>query len=195
MRRLGLFLCVAAIFFAAPVTAREKSDGLLGGFYIGLGVNYVTFVGNDMESYDDAFGFLNLTILGREFESIAVEFNLRHDSGHSSDISSDAHFNGIGFDVKWFPSPANDEQRMYLLAGVSRFWLAFDNSADEISGLGFNLGGGIEHFLDSQLSITADLVYTILTYDRKKINDVESDLDPSLSGDAITAKVAANLYF
>lgn len=192
MRRLGLCVCVAAILFAAPVTAREKSGSMLDGLYIGAGLSYLTFVGSGMDSYDDDMGFE--IKIGKVFESIAVEGNLAHNSGFSSDTLSNGEINWFALDVKWFPNPENEENRLYALAGLGHYWFNYDGTNNEINCLGFNLGGGLEHFFEDRVSLTADIVYRIIKFDEFKDGENSTSI-PDISGDAITANVAMNLYF
>lgn len=192
MKGIMLISITAVALMVSTAHSRERTGSCLAGMYIGGGLTYATFVGNDMEGFSDAVGFVFK--FGRKFERLALELKLRHDNAHKQNGVS-GEFNGFLLDAKWFLSDAGAKQQLYALGGLGQYWFHFEGTDDSFRGVGVNLGGGVEHYFEERMSLSADLVYTILKYNRFKTGDVTTDLDPSLSGDAVTANVALNLYF
>ncbi len=123
---------------------------------------------------DDGIGFG--AGLGYRFGEFALEFNYMrttHDADFPGSTIGDATLNLVNIDVKYFFMTDSPLQPM-ILVGLAIPWLdvgdgsiviATGESGDSnFTGVGLNLGGGVNYFLTPQVALTAQAGYRFLWF-------------------------------
>lgn len=166
---------LARALVASPAMAKE-------GLYPGGGLVINNIVGDDVNVYNSAGG-LGLRI-GCNFGQVALEGNLVS-SDHTADPGyADATFSGFSLDLRVFFSQDQNPARPYFLVGVGGYHLDVDNGND-IDGSGFNMGLGMEYYLNANLALDAAGIYRFIEYDA--VNGVP--IFPEADGDTFTLAV------
>ena len=191
----AILAALATLIIAAPVMARE-------GTYLGVDLGYNNIVGTDswFDPVDNAVG-LGLKF-GYNFGTAALEGELIG-SSHNDDHPdfSDGDFRGLSANLRLFLSQPLDPNQVYLLVGVGAYSFEhtdfFLGQNYEFTGGGFNLGGGLEHFLNERTALNIAGIYRFIRYDDVEINGIS--FDPSLidgeDGDVFSITVGFNFYF
>jgi opacity protein-like surface antigen len=185
MKKLLLLVVLAVMFIATPVMAKE-------GMYLGAGLVFNNIVGSDVDVYDPAGGF-DLRI-GRSFGSIAIEGNVLRVAHMGKPGFADADMTGVNLDLRVSFSQTQDPDQVYLLVGLGAYTLDLSNGND-FSGTGLNLGAGMEHFFNDQVSLNLAAIYRFIDYTDATIGGIDYTLDPAWSGDAFSLHAGINLYF
>ncbi len=180
------------------------------GVYLGGGLQY-----NIPQSSD--FSYLNPAVgldfkFGFNFGPVAIEFNFmgsNHDE--TSPGFGNADFSGFSFDFRFFLPPYGNPNQFYLLAGFGSYYLnGFDPFATvstssgvvlppgqfvNYEGYGFDLGAGLEHYLNPYVSLNFGLIYRFITYDQAEIGGIWYSVSPTLNGDMLSIEFGLNYHF
>lgn len=183
MKKLLVLAVLTAALIATPATARE-------GVYLGADLVYNTIQGSDFDYYDPAGG-LEIKV-GYNFGSIAIEGNI-FKSTHSAAGYMDVDFSGASVDARISFSQTNDPNQVYVLIGLGAYTI--EDPSAKLTGSGFNLGVGIEHFFNQQVALNLAGIYRFISYDEIESGGVTYPLSPEADGDAFTLAVGLNLYF
>jgi opacity protein-like surface antigen len=180
MKKILVMGALALALVASPAMAKE-------GLYLGGGLVINSITGDDLDMYD-AGGGLNLRF-GYNFGQVALEADLMG-SGHTADGYEDASFGGFSINLRVYFSPDENPTQPYFLAGIGGYGFEFDNG-DEFSGGGFNLGFGLEHYLNTNLALDFQAVYRFIEYD--EFNGYP--IAPEYDGDVFTLAFGLNYHF
>ncbi len=177
--------------FFAPAVAQP-------GPYLGVGVVYNNPQGSDIKFLDPGFG-LNLRF-GYNFGLIALEGNLMGSNHEDTDPGfSDADFNAFIVDLKVFLSRQYSPNQFYLLVGAGSYWIdefdPFEGADTELSGGGWNVGAGLERFVNSNLALNFGITYHFIRYDEFEINGFDFSLRPEEDGDMLTLEAGIIYHF
>ncbi|HEX3047900.1 MAG TPA: outer membrane beta-barrel protein [Bacillota bacterium] len=116
-----------------------------------------------------------------------------------------ASFNNIDFDMKIFMDPESS-LKPYLLLGMAIPWVVVkdgehDSTTDGVtgdctySGIGLNLGGGIDLEVSKELSIQGEAVYRLAGYSSASGTNVSGDLPEMFSGSGFCFTIGINYIF
>ncbi len=185
-----LFLSVLAILLSfTPAMARQ-------GPYVGVGLTYVNITSMAdpyFDTVDPALGYEFR--FGYNFGPMAIEGNFIGSTHHDSFPGfSDGDFWGWSLDFRFFLLP--EPNQLYLLLGVGGYEFSqndnFTGEHFDLTGPGFNLGMGFEHYFNPQVSIDVRGVYRFINYD-EEINGFT--VDTNVNGDTFTLGAAVNFHF
>lgn len=189
MKKVLVLALLALGLIATPALAKE-------GVYFGAGLAYDNIIGSDVDNYK-AGGGLNFK-LGYSFGSVALEgdwFGTAHDGETGF---TDADLSGLSINVKASFSEVSDPTQVYILAGFGGFLLEFKQATvsgiEELRGGGFNLGGGVEHFFNDQVSLNLAAIYRFIIYDEAEDQFGTLALD-DWDGDTFSLNAGINVYF
>ncbi len=183
MKKLLVLAVLAMALIASPAMAKE-------GPYLGIGLTHVNIGGDDwFDTVEPAVG-LELRF-GYNFGSIALEGNLISSSHNDTAAGwSDGDFRALSIDLRLSFSQEHDPTQVYFSAGLGAY--SFDQEPlGELTGNGFNLGAGVEHFFNEQVALDLRGVYRFIDYDELEGFTVS----PSLDGNTFTLGAALNLHF
>jgi opacity protein-like surface antigen len=180
MKKILILAVLALALAASPVTARE-------GLYMGAGLVVNSLVGNDVDAYDAGTG-LGLR-LGYNFGQVALEGNLVA-SDHTTNMGAEATFGGFSLDLRVFLSQDQNPAQPYFLVGLGGYSLEVNNWFDYAGG-GFNLGMGMEYYLDTNLAFDVSGIYRFIGYDELNGWPLPQELD----GDTFTLAFGMNYHF
>ncbi len=134
-------------------------------FHLGIGV-HGTSVFADSDSgitnglasgagFDVGFGW-------RVAPSFSLDFNWMmsfHDAGEQS-AGPEAALMHFSMDGRFFLTDRSRQTQPYILAGIGAYILGRDSwEFDTLSGIGFQLGGGVDFFISKHVSIGGKLLY------------------------------------
>jgi opacity protein-like surface antigen len=190
MKKILLLSTVMALFCFSPVLAQ--------GPYVGFGLDYNNPFGSDIDYLDPGLG-LDFTF-GYNFGPVALEGNImgsRHDDTDPG--YNDADFSGFSFNMRIYLSHLDDPNQFYLLAGLGSYSIEefdpFEGAETELKGTGWNLGAGLEHYLNENAALDVGVVYRIIRYDEFEIGNVVYSLDPDEDGDTLSLHLGLNFHF
>lgn len=204
MKKILYFSALAILLCFTPAMARE-------GVYLGGGLLYNIPQSSDFDYLDPAVG-LDFKF-GYNFGPIAVELNFM--GSHHNETSpgfGTADFSGFSLDFRFFLSPYGDPNQFYLLTGLGSYYLnGFDpfatvatSSGAALSptgqfvdywGYGFDLGAGLEHYLNPYVSLNFGLIYRFIWYDQAEIGGISYSVNPTLNGDMLSIEFGVNYHF
>jgi hypothetical protein len=168
------------------------------GPYVGIGPTYVDITSAADPYFDTIDPALGLELrFGYNFGPMALEGNFIGSTHHDSFPGfSHGDFTGWSFDLRIFLFPLPQPNQLYLLFGVGGYTFSqtdnFTGNHYELSGPGFNLGMGFEHYFNQQVSIDVRGVYRFIDYNLD-INGFT--VDTNVNGDTFTLGVALNFHF
>ena len=190
MRKAIAFSVFLILLGSAPVLAQ--------GPYLGGGFVYNSPLGSDIDYLRPGPG-LNFRF-GYDFGPAALEGNLfasRHedtDPGYGR-----ADFGGFSIDLRVFLSPENATDLFYLAGGIGSYSLyeydPFFGADTQLNGNGWNVGLGLEHFLNTNLALNIALQYRFIRYDEFEIDNTLYSLRPRESGDTLSFELGLNYHF
>jgi opacity protein-like surface antigen len=191
MKKIVSFSSAIVLLLLVPAFAQP-------GPYLGAGLVYNNHVGSDIDYLDPGIG-LNLRF-GYNFGVVALEGNLMGSNHEDVDPGySDADFEAFTLDLKFYLSREYDRNQFYLLIGVGSY--AIDEyypnlGADtELNGSGWNLGAGLEHFMNSRVALNFGVTYRFITYDEFNVAGFVSSLRPREDGDVLTFDAGITYHF
>lgn len=186
-----LSVAVPAVFFIVSAAAAQ-------GPYLGAGFVYNNPAGTDLDYLESGLG-LDFRF-GYDFGPVALEGNLMGSRHNDIDPGyDDADFSGFSLDLKIFLSRPYDPNQFYLLAGVGSYAIdefdPFLGADTELSGNGWNLGAGLEHYFNTNVALNAALVYRFIEYDEFEIDRELFSLRPREDGDTLSVQTGLNYHF
>jgi opacity protein-like surface antigen len=191
MKKVILLSALAVLLCFTPAMAKE-------GPYVGIGLTYVDITSAADSYFDTIDPALGLELrVGYNFGAIALEGNFIF-STHEDTFPgfSDGDFFGASIDARVFLLPIPNPTQVYLLFGLGGYsFKQTDNNFGDsytLEGPGFDLGIGLEHFFNEQLSLDVRGVYRFIDYDLD-INGVT--VATNVNGDTFTFGVAFNFHF
>lgn len=191
MSKILSFSTLMVLLCFAPALARE-------GLYLGVGAAYNSPQSSDINDINPAVGY-DLKI-GYNFGPVALESTLLG-STHSDTLPGygNAYFSGFTLDLRIFVSQVDDPNQVYFLAGFGSYSIDQYNplyAADTtLSGSGFDLGAGLEHYLSENLSLNFGFTYRIIRYDEFDIGGVPFTVSPEIKGNTLTLDGAILFHF
>ncbi len=214
-RRLacGVFLCgLLLLGMTSEVLAKQ-------GFYLGVGIPYNTIGGdfdgktlligaNDFIILPEIDGGLGLGILlGYGFtKEVALELSYFGTSHNAKFLggSGDVDYSVFNLDLKYSFLTERPTQP-YLLFGLGFNQIVVkDGSVDfftgevgdgTFTGLGFNLGAGVDHYFTPHFSVGAGLIYRIVRYDEAEGVTDSGSIDDELNGDGFGLVLSTAYHF
>ncbi|HEX9136228.1 MAG TPA: porin family protein [Nitrospirota bacterium] len=189
MKKIFLLSALAILLCVTPAMARQ-------GPYVGVGFTYVDITSMAdpyFDTVDPALGYEFR--FGYNFGPMAIEGNFIGSTHHDSFPGfSDGDLWGWSLDFRFFLLP--EPNQLYLLLGVGGYEFSqndnFTGEHFDLTGPGFNLGMGFEHYFNPQVSIDLRGVYRFINYD-EEINGFT--VDTNVNGDTFTLGVAVNFHF
>jgi opacity protein-like surface antigen len=168
------------------------------GRYLGGGLVYNDPQSSDIDFLQAGTGFDFK--FGYNFGPVALEANWMGSSHDDRDPGfGSADFGGFSLDLRVFVSYVHDPTQLYFLVGVGNYWLdEFDPTlaADTtFRGGGLNLGGGVERYLNENVSLDFGITYRIITYSEIDIGRTEFLLDRDISGNMLTLEAGLVYHF
>ena len=134
-------------------------------FHFGIGVNGTSVLSADGSTLTEGLGSGGGFDLGFGFR-LAPEFSLDfnwmmsfHDAGNGA-AGDEAALTHFSIDGRVFLTGRDRRLQPYIQAGIGAYILARDSwDYDTLSGVGFQLGGGLDFYLTRYVSIGAKLLY------------------------------------
>jgi opacity protein-like surface antigen len=191
MKKIVSLSALLVLLFFAHAAAQP-------GPYLGVGVVFNDHRGSAIKYLDPGFG-LNLRF-GYNFGLIALEGNLMGSNHEDTDPGfSDADFEAFTVDLKVFLSREYSPNQFYLLVGAGSYWIEefdpFEGADTELSGGGWNLGAGLERFVNSNLALNLGVTYRFIEYDEFDIGGFDFSLRPREDGDVVTIEAGIIYHF
>lgn len=190
MKRVFLMSLLAVLFSLSSANAQ--------GPYLGAGLAYNSPLGSDIDYLRPGPG-LHFTF-GYDFGPAALEgslFGSRHDDTDPG--YGDADFGGFSIDLKIFLSPPRSDNQFYLLGGFGSYSVfeydPFLQADTELNGSGWDLGAGMEHYLNTNVSLNFRVIYRFITYDEFAVEGVVFSLRPREDGDMLSAEFGLSYHF
>jgi opacity protein-like surface antigen len=168
------------------------------GPYLGGGLVYNNPLSSDIDYLDPGVG-LDLKF-GYNFGTVALEATLMGSSHNDTDPGyGSADFTGFSLDLRIFLSPVYDPNQIYLLVGLGAYsikeYSPFWGADTQLNGGGWNLGAGVEHYLNENVALNFGLIYRIIRYDEVDIGGTTFSLSPEAKGDTLTLEAGINYHF
>jgi len=191
MKKILLFSALAILLCSTPAMAKV-------GPYVGIGLTYVDITSMADPYFDTVDPALGLELrFGYNFGPVALEGNFIGSTHHDSFPGfSDGDFYGWSMDLRVFLFPLPEPNQLYLLLGVGGYTFHendnFYGNHYDLSGPGFNLGMGFEHYFNPQVSIDVRGVFRFIDYN-EEINGFT--VDTNVNGDTFTLGVGLNFHF
>jgi opacity protein-like surface antigen len=191
MKKILFLSALVILFCSTPAMAKM-------GPYVGIGLTYVDITSMADPYFDTVDAALGLELrFGYNFGPMALEGNFIGSTHNDSFPGfSDGDFSGWSIDLRVFLLPLPEPNQLYLLFGVGGYWFEqtdnFTGEHFDLSGPGFNLGIGFEHYFNPQVSIDVRGVYRFISYD-EEINGFT--VDTNVNGDTFTLGVAFDFHF
>jgi Outer membrane protein beta-barrel domain len=191
MKKVFLLSAVLTLFWSAPATAGK-------GTYLGAGLAYDRPWSSDVGSFSPGTG-LDLKA-GHKFGFASVEGDWVS-SPHNDNTPGfgKADFYSLSLDLRFFLTREKSRNQVYLLAGFGVYSMdEFDPGLGEhrtLRGRGFNLGFGVEHYLNELVSLNLGLKYRIIRYNQLQTGSTTSSLDPEIHGDSLNADFCIFYHF
>ena len=191
MKKILFLSALAILLFVTPAMAKQ-------GPYVGIGLTYVDITSMADPYFDTVDPSLGLELrFGYNFGQVALEGNFIGSTHHDSFPGfSDGDFFGWSIDLRVFLLPLPEPNQVYLLFGVGGYEFSqndnFTGEHFDLTGPGFNLGMGFEHYFNPQVSIDVRGVYRFINYD-EEINGFT--VDTNVNGDTFTLGAAVNFHF
>ena len=92
-----------------------------------------------------------------------------------------------------------DPNQFYFLVGLGSYSLEeynpFEGADTRLEGSGWNLGAGLERFLNRNLALNLGFIYRFIRYDEIEINGFSFSLDPDVDGDTFSIEAGIHYYF
>lgn len=133
-------------------------------FHFGIGVHGTSVLSSNSEITDglgSGAGF-DLSFGWRIAPTFSLDFNWMtsfHDAGDSAS-GSEAALSHFSIDGRIFLADKSRQVQPYLQAGIGAYILGRDSwEYDTLTGVGFQLGGGIDFYLSRHVSIGGKLLY------------------------------------
>ena len=189
------------------------------GFYMGLGIPYNTIGGdfdgkssligaNDLIILPEIDGGLGLGILlGYGFtKDTALELSYFGTSHNAKFLggSGDVDYNVLNLDLK-FSFLTEQPTQPYLLFGLGFNQIAVKDGSVNLftgqvgdgtfTGVGFNLGAGVDHYFTPNISLGAGLIYRIVRYDEAEGVTDSGSIDSKLNGDGFGLVLSTAYHF
>jgi len=191
MKKLVFFSALAILLSFSSAMAKE-------GPYVGVGLTYVDITSAADSYFDTVDPAVGLELrFGYNFGPIALEGNFIG-SNHDDSFPGFSHgnFYGWSIDLRVFLFPPPEPNQLYLLFGVGGYTFEETNNVTgdqyQLSGPGFNLGMGFEHYFNQLVSIDVRGVYRFINYNLD-INGF--NVATNVNGDTFTLGVALNFHF
>jgi hypothetical protein len=189
------------------------------GFYLGLGIPYNT-IGGDFDGtsgftgandaiivpkIDGAFGYGMLA--GYQADNgLAFELSYlasKHDAKWMG-ATGKVDYSVVNLDLKYSFNTSQPTQP-YLLGGINLDTLVVKDGSVNFTtlevgdatytGTGFNLGLGVDQYLNSHVSAGLGLTYRFVKYDRAEGVTDKGKLDSSLNGNGVSLMLDAAYHF
>lgn len=190
MKKVFVISLLAVLFSFSSANAQ--------GPYLGGGLSYSDPLGSDIDYLRGGPG-LHFTF-GYDFGPAALEgslFGSRHDDTDPG--YGDADFGGFSIDLKIFLSRPLSDNQFYILGGFGSFSISeydpFLQADTELNGGGWDLGAGLEHYLNTNLSLNVEVIYRFITYDEFDIDGEVFALRPKEDGDTLSMEIGINYHF
>ncbi len=215
MNRQVFFLAVAMCIMLIVVSHAEAKKG----FYMGLGAAYNTVQG-DFKGTSALQGGSEIIILPDVDNAVGVDLSVGYGITDAwaielNWIGSDhtGTWAGLKGDVSFFSFSVNGKYNFqssttvqpYLLFGISGNALQIYNGAQNIytgqvgdatlSGAGFNLGAGVDHYLTSHLSLNLGVLYRFVDYDQAEGIDTNGSIDDTVNGNGYSFLLSTAYHF
>lgn len=168
------------------------------GPYLGGGFTYNDPVGSDIEYLRPGPG-LHFTF-GYDMGPAALEGTLLGSRHDDTDFGyGDADMSGFSIDLKFFLSRPLAVDQFYLLAGYGSYSIyEYDpllRADTELNGSGWNLGAGVEHYLNSNMALNFGITYRFISFDEFGIEGEIFSLRPREDGDTVSIQLGLNYHF
>lgn len=191
MKKIVIFSAAVVLLFSVPAFAQP-------GPFVGVGLLYNYHQGSDIKYLDPGFG-LNLRF-GYNFGVVALEAGLMKSNHEDTDPGySDADFEAFTLDLKIFLSREYDRNQFYFLVGAGSYSIdefdPYEGADTQLSGGGWNLGAGLEHFVNSNVGLNFGVTYRFIRYDEFEIGGFDFFLRPREDGDVLTIDAGINYHF
>jgi opacity protein-like surface antigen len=214
MKKLISIAVLYGFLISAPASAVLANEG----FYLGLGIPYNTiggdfdgesvFVGaSDLIIVPEIDGALGFGILGGYQANNGLAFELSYlASSHDAKwlgASGDVDYSVVNLDFKYNFSTDRPTQP-YLLLGLGLHEVVVVDGSVSVSGqigdatytgTGFNIGAGVDQYVNPNVSIGLGLTYRIVEYDEAEGVVGKGKLDDSLNGDGFGLVLDAAYHF
>ena len=203
----GLLISVSA----SAVLAKQ-------GFYLGFGIPYNT-IGGDFDG-ESAFVGASDIIIVPEIDG-AFGFGILVGFGFSPEAALELSYLASSHDAKWMGGSGDVDYSMlnidfkfsfnsfkptqpYLLIGLGFHDVVVVDGSVSVSGqigdatytgTGFNIGGGVDQYVNPNVSIGLGLTYRIVEYDEAEGVVGKGKLDDSLNGDGFGLVLDAAYHF
>lgn len=153
---------VAPTYYPRP--RREVEPIYNPMFHFGIGVNGTTVLDSDStisSGLGNGAGF-DLSFGWRLAPQFSLDFNWMmsfHDAG-TAGSGSEAALTHFSIDGRFFLTDRSRQVQPYIQAGIGAYVLGRDSwEYDTLSGVGIQLGGGLDIYLSRHVSIGAKLLY------------------------------------
>jgi hypothetical protein len=214
-----MYKSVMYMFIAAFMIVSAASEADAGkGFYLGVGIPYNTIEGdfkgnsaleggNEVIILPDIDGALGINVLmGYGFtRQWAIELNFLG-SGHDGNwMGSAGNVDFFSFSINGkYNFPSSGATQPYLLFGISGNSLNIQDGSQNLwtgeigdatlSGPGFNLGGGVEHYF-RKMSLRLGVTYRFVDYTDAEGVSNSGGIEDSLDGSGFTVMVSTAYHF
>ncbi len=215
MKRQIVFLLVAAIMALAVIPDAEAKKG----FYVGLGAAYNT-IGGDLDGTRGLQGGSEIIILPDIKSAVgidirggyginnqwAIELNLmssRH-KGDWAGLTKDVTYTSFSVNGKYSLSPSGTVQP-YFLVGLSGNSLLIkegstNTSTGEVgdatlSGAGFNMGTGLDTYVNPNLSLDLGVLYRVVNYTSASGVNNSGGIDKVVDGSGFSLLLSVAYHF
>lgn len=134
-------------------------------FHLGLGIHGTSVMGGSdsgiTDGLDSGAGF-DIGFGWRIAPTVSLDFNwmMSFHSANGSSAGPEAALMHFGIDGRFFLTDRSRQTQPYIQAGLGAYILGRDAwQFDTLSGVGFQLGGGVDFYLSRNVSIGGKLLY------------------------------------
>ncbi len=152
---------VAPTYYPRP--RREVEPVYNPIFHFGIGVNGTSAFGSDSAITDLGSGAgFDVSFGWRIASAFSLDFNWMMSFHDGSDMAAgdEAALTHLSIDGRFFLTDRSRQVQPYLQAGIGAYILGRDSwQYDTLTGVGFQLGGGVDIYLSRHVSIGGKLLY------------------------------------
>jgi len=192
----------ARVYFSGQLPHNSIGGDFNGDLYLSVPETGEIIMVPDNESALGFGGAIGYTKIGRNSLGYAVEIGFQHSSHDYTyvGLTGKSSLNILNFDIKGIFSYTPVEP--YLLVGIGIPWLSIENGSDfgtanpvdaKYSGVGINLGAGLDLFLIPNLSFGGRVVYRYISYSQVKGSGEKIKIEDGVGGSGV--QICGNLTF
>ena len=214
MKKSVLALMIGGVFILGAGNAAQASEA----WYAGLGLPHIS-IGGDFDGERAFAGPSNSIIvpeidgaLGLEFfggyrgsTDLGVEFKLTRSKHDATWMGSDFDVNylSVNVNLKLFFGIKDEAIQPYLIGGGGFHQLEVVDGSDGggnvgdavYTGLGLNLGMGVDYFVYTNFSFGVGLLFRVVSYDKAKGVIGGGELEDTLSGNSFGLFFRSSYHF